>query len=484
MPALALTDHGNLFGAIEFYDKARKAGIKPIIGIEAYVAQGSHTDRDPAARQQQPPGPAGAQPGRLPEPDQAHLALLPRGLLLQAAHRPRAAARAQRRPDRALGLPQGRDQRAHPRPARSGGRGDGARCTGRSSARATSSSSCRTTASRSSAAANEVLRRLSKKLGLPLVATNDCHYLRKGDAVAHDVLLCIGTQRTCSTIRTACKYASRGVLPQERATRCAALFPDDRGAIEQHAARSPSAATSRSGEGSSTCRSSRCPPGETRRRLLRAPARRRPRGALRRRCAAAATTGSRGTRWSSTASASSYEIGVIQRMGFAGYFLIVWDFIRYAREQRHPGRARPRLGRRLAGLLRAAHHRHRSAAVRPAVRALPEPRARHRCPTSTSTSAMRRRGEVHPVRQREVRPRPGGADHHLRHPGREGRAARRRPRAGLPFAKVDRIAKLLPDMDEVAGARRRGRSTALSAEVGARTRRSRQSSRSAAASRG
>ena len=48
MPALALTDHGNLFGAIEFYDKARKAGIKPILGIEAYVAQGSHRDRDPA----------------------------------------------------------------------------------------------------------------------------------------------------------------------------------------------------------------------------------------------------------------------------------------------------------------------------------------------------------------------------------------------------------------------------------------------------
>src|SRR5690606_13401891 len=47
MPALALTDHGNLFGAIEFHDRARKAGIRPILGIEAYVAQGSHTERDP-----------------------------------------------------------------------------------------------------------------------------------------------------------------------------------------------------------------------------------------------------------------------------------------------------------------------------------------------------------------------------------------------------------------------------------------------------
>ena len=41
MPAIALTDHGNLFGAINFYNQARKAGVKPIIGIEAYVAQGS-----------------------------------------------------------------------------------------------------------------------------------------------------------------------------------------------------------------------------------------------------------------------------------------------------------------------------------------------------------------------------------------------------------------------------------------------------------
>ncbi|MBI2175696.1 MAG: PHP domain-containing protein, partial [Parcubacteria group bacterium] len=35
MPALAITDHGNLYGAIEFYKKAKKAGIKPIIGLEA-----------------------------------------------------------------------------------------------------------------------------------------------------------------------------------------------------------------------------------------------------------------------------------------------------------------------------------------------------------------------------------------------------------------------------------------------------------------
>src|SRR5262245_44086615 len=45
MPALALTDHGNMFGAIEIYNKARAHGVKPIIGMEAYVAQGDHRDK-------------------------------------------------------------------------------------------------------------------------------------------------------------------------------------------------------------------------------------------------------------------------------------------------------------------------------------------------------------------------------------------------------------------------------------------------------
>lgn len=47
MPALAITDHGNMYGAIEFYQKAQKAGLKPIIGVEAYVAARSRFDKEP-----------------------------------------------------------------------------------------------------------------------------------------------------------------------------------------------------------------------------------------------------------------------------------------------------------------------------------------------------------------------------------------------------------------------------------------------------
>ena len=46
MPGIALTDHGNMFGAIEFYEKARARGIKPIIGQEFYTAPGSRFDRE------------------------------------------------------------------------------------------------------------------------------------------------------------------------------------------------------------------------------------------------------------------------------------------------------------------------------------------------------------------------------------------------------------------------------------------------------
>ena len=48
--ALALTDHGNMYGAIEFYQECEKQGIKPIIGVEAYIALNGRFDKDPNVR--------------------------------------------------------------------------------------------------------------------------------------------------------------------------------------------------------------------------------------------------------------------------------------------------------------------------------------------------------------------------------------------------------------------------------------------------
>ena len=64
MPALALTDHGNLYGAVEFLREAKAAGIKPIVGLEAYVAPGS--------------GPSGAGGGVSGQEHAFHLTLLAR----------------------------------------------------------------------------------------------------------------------------------------------------------------------------------------------------------------------------------------------------------------------------------------------------------------------------------------------------------------------------------------------------------------------
>ena len=47
MPAVAITDHGTMFGVVEFFFAAKEAGIKPIIGLEGYLSKGSMTSRDP-----------------------------------------------------------------------------------------------------------------------------------------------------------------------------------------------------------------------------------------------------------------------------------------------------------------------------------------------------------------------------------------------------------------------------------------------------
>ena len=81
------------------------------------------------------------------------------------------------------------------------------------------------------------------------------------------------------------------------------------------------------------------------------------------------------------------EIGVIKKMGFPGYFLIVADFINWAKDQQIPVGPGPRLRGRQPGRLLHADHRSRSHALWPDLRALSEYRADVACPTSTSISA-------------------------------------------------------------------------------------------------
>ena len=97
MKAMAITDHGNMFGAIEFYDACRAAGIKPILGCEVYVAPGSRFERQAQSglRRRTTTSPC-SRPTTTGYRNLLKLvsAGLPRGLLLQAAHRQGTAARS------------------------------------------------------------------------------------------------------------------------------------------------------------------------------------------------------------------------------------------------------------------------------------------------------------------------------------------------------------------------------------------------------
>ena len=125
----------------------------------------------------------------------------------------------------------------------------------------------------------------------------------------------------------------------------------------------------------------------------------------------------------------AYEVDVIKRMRYPGYFLIVWDFIPLRARPRHSRRPRPRVGGGQPGGLLPAHHGRRSAGVRPDLRALPQSRARiaarHR---HRLLRAAGRRGDR--VRHPQVRPRERRPDHHLRHAEGARRGARRGAHAG------------------------------------------------------
>ena len=121
MDAIAMTDHGNVFGAFDFYSKAKAHGVKPIIGMEAYFTPNTSRferkrvrwndggDDDVSGQRRLHPHDAARRDHRRhAQPLPALLAVLARGVLLQAARRPRAARGVRRRPHRHHRLPLGR----------------------------------------------------------------------------------------------------------------------------------------------------------------------------------------------------------------------------------------------------------------------------------------------------------------------------------------------------------------------------------------
>ena len=177
---------------------------------------------------------------------------------------------------------------------------------------------------------NQGLLRIRQKTGLQLAATNDAHYLHRDDHQAHDVLLCIGSGKKVSDSERLRFDTQQFYL--KTADEMAALFPDHPEALRTRS-RSPRCATS-SSRASRPARLRRARRLHDRELLREGDARRLRRAAPRAR--AARGRGPAALPLADYEARLDKEIAVIRRVGFAGYFLIVWDFIRYARERSIP----------------------------------------------------------------------------------------------------------------------------------------------------
>ena len=197
MPAVAITEHGNMFSSVIFHDQARKRGLNPILGCEVYVAPGDRRTKS-------------GTPGETAN----HLVLLAENLtgyhnlikLVSAGYtegfyyKPRIdkelLAAACRRPHRPQQLPEGRGRNRHS--DRAAAEGDRARPprTGTSSGADNFFLEMQYQGIDEQRMVNVGLQPIARDLGLPLVATNDVHYLQNSDFKPHDVLLCIGTGKS------------------------------------------------------------------------------------------------------------------------------------------------------------------------------------------------------------------------------------------------------------------------------------------------
>ncbi|HEY7863457.1 MAG TPA: DNA polymerase III subunit alpha, partial [Thermoanaerobaculia bacterium] len=334
MPAVAVTDHGNMFGAFHFYHEALKAGVRPILGVEAYIAPGDRTDRDARAASESGEGYAyhltilaASQKGY-----QNLVRLVSEAYLTGFYHRPRM--------DKAL-----LRQHAEGLIGLSGclkGEVAGALARGNFAAAKAAFLEYEEIFGKGNfyveimdhglpqqtAIVPELLR-LSQETGAPAVATNDSHYLRRDDAFAHEVLLCIGMGKTLEDERRMRFYNDEFYVkdPDEMrqrfrpwseeavrntvavAERCAVEF-------ETHELHLP---TFTAPEGKT--------PAEHFRDLARE--------GLERRLSEMAPVFAAGkvpNPPEKDRDRLEYELTVIEKMGFPSYFLIVSDFIRFARE--------------------------------------------------------------------------------------------------------------------------------------------------------
>jgi DNA polymerase-3 subunit alpha len=323
MPALAVTDHGNMFGAIEFYTKALKAGIKPIIGCEAYVAGGSRFTKKPSNQY----------------PDSGfHLVLLAKNQtgyrnlmkLTSAAflegfyHRPRMDKEILRQHSDGL-IATSACLKGEVNWNLLNGNTDEAVEAARELQEIFGEGNFFLELQNHGLEKEQHLipkvEAIARETGIPLVATNDCHYLRQRDAEAHDALLCIQTGKFVED-RDRMRYNTDQIYfkTPEEMEQTLGDFPE---ALEN------------------TIRIAEACNLELELGKLKLPVFPIPKvfadpdSYLLHLCEKA-LDGRYEKITDEIRERLDYELGVIRQMGYAGYFLIVKDFCDYARSQKIP----------------------------------------------------------------------------------------------------------------------------------------------------
>ena len=331
MPALAVTEHGNLFSSVAFHDHARDRGLKPILGCEVYVASGSRLEKT---------GPQSETNHLvlLAETDQGYknlIRLVSAGYTEGFYYRPRIDKDLLAQHSEGLiGLS-------------SCLKGEVASALKVEQARPALEAAARLRdilgpmnfflemqyqGIEDQKIVNRGILPLARELNLPLVATNDVHYLRQGDSQPHDVLLCIGTGKTVNDAQRLRYHGDQFFL--KTAEQMTAVFGD-----HPEALRNTLLVAERCNvtipKGQNHLPSFGVPDGFTLDQYFEHVAREGFAERLTRLRRLAKAGGLRHT-IDDYARRLEYELAMIKEMGYVGYFLIVWDFIRYAREEGIP----------------------------------------------------------------------------------------------------------------------------------------------------
>jgi len=316
MPALALTDHGTMYGAIRFYEACEAAGIKPIIGMEAYVAPRGREDRDPQ-RDRSP-----YHLVLLAEDNTGYQNLMRLATIAQLEgfyYKPRVDREVLKEYNEGLIVLSGCGSSELARWIKKG-RHDKARdvvAWYRDVFKGRYYLELQEHGIAELAQVNDRLVTLSEEFNLPSVATNDVHYARHDQASIHDVLLCIQTGKTVTEPDRMHMDGESYYL--KSAEEMAALFP---GLPE---------AMNNTLEIAERC-NVKLTFGNYHLPIFEVPQGYDAQSYLRHLCEKGL-----GERYDEITpriqERLDYELDVIHRMGFDTYFLIVWDLCRFSREE-------------------------------------------------------------------------------------------------------------------------------------------------------